>query len=125
MSRVRGYDTKPELAVRSILHRMGYRFRVHQDILPGDPDIVLSKHKRAVFIHGCFWHGHKRCPRAKRPTTHRAFWNNKLDKNIERDKMQQRELIKLGWKYLVIWQCEVNDPDKIRRKLKKFLNTST
>ena len=124
MSRVHSYDTKPELIVRSILHRMGFRFRVHQGQLPGDPDIVLSKHKKAVFVHGCFWHGHKGCPRAKRPTSNISFWAEKLDKNINRDKAQHRELRKMGWKYLVIWQCEIGNWNRVQNKLRKFLISS-
>jgi len=121
MSRIRGYDTKPELTVRSIIHRMGFRFRVHQDKLPGDPDIVLAKHKRVIFVHGCFWHGHKKCPRSKRPTSNRDFWQSKLDKNMERDSRQQNELNKMGWKYLIIWQCEVNTPNRLQQKIRRFL----
>jgi DNA mismatch endonuclease (patch repair protein) len=123
MSLIRGYDTKPELIVRSILHGMGYRFRIHQDKLPGNPDIVLRKYSRVIFVHGCFWHGHKGCLRAKRPATHKAFWADKLDKNIARDKTQQRQLKTLGWKYLVIWQCEVDKKHKLRTKLMRFLTS--
>jgi DNA mismatch endonuclease (patch repair protein) len=122
MSRIRGYDTKPELTVRSIVHRMGFRFRSHGEDLPGNPDIVLPKHKKVIFIHGCFWHGHKGCKRSKRPSTNVSFWQDKLDKNIERDKRQQRELRKLGWKYLIIWQCEINRPNLLRNNIKRFLS---
>jgi DNA mismatch endonuclease (patch repair protein) len=122
MSRIRGYDTKPELIVRSIVHRMGYRFRLHLEDLPGNPDIVLPRHNKVIFIHGCFWHGHRGCQRSKRPTTNVAFWQEKLDKNIQRDQRQQKELRKLGWKYLVIWQCEMNRPNRIRKKIKRFLD---
>jgi DNA mismatch endonuclease (patch repair protein) len=122
MSRIRGYDTKPELIVRSIVHRMGYRFRLHLEDLPGNPDIVLPRHNKVIFIHGCFWHGHRGCQRSKRPATNVVFWQEKLDKNIQRDKRQQKELRKLGWKYLVIWQCEMNRPNRIRKKIKRFLD---
>jgi DNA mismatch endonuclease (patch repair protein) len=121
MSRVHSYDTKPELIVRSIIHRMGYRFRVHQDKLPGSPDIVLTRHKKVVFVHGCFWHGHKHCSRAKRPSSNESFWNLKLDKNIERDKNQQKELRRMGWRYLIIWQCEINKLDSLKQKISNFL----
>jgi len=121
MSSIHGYDTGPELLVRSIVHHMGYRFRVHQDKLPGNPDLVMAKHRSVIFIHGCFWHGHKNCPRSRRPTSNKAFWIEKLDKNIERDRLQMRQLRRLGWKVLVIWQCEVGDQEKIRRKLNRFL----
>ena len=122
MSRIHGYDTKPELMIRSLVHRMGYRFRVHQDKLPGNPDVVLAKHKKVIFVHGCFWHGHKGCPRSKRPTSNKNFWQYKLDKNIERDKRQQNKLKNLGWKYLVIWQCEANRMDPLQKKIRIFLD---
>lgn len=121
MSRVRGYDTEPELLVRSFLFRLGYRFRIHQDKLPGNPDIVLARHKKVIFVHGCFWHGHKGCSRSKRPQAHYSFWKEKLDKNTERDKMQQGELRKLGWKYLVIWQCQIKNFERLQKRIKEFL----
>lgn len=102
MSRVKGRDTKPEMLVRSLVHRMGFRFRVHRRELPGNPDIVLPRHGKAIFVHGCFWHGHKRCSRSKRPKTNKTFWNNKIDENIERDKRFRRELRRMGWKVLVV-----------------------
>lgn len=92
MSRVSGKNTKPELIVRSLLHNMGYRFRLHRKDLPGKPDITLPKYKKNIFVHGCFWHGHLDCPRAKRPATNKKFWNEKLNKNIERDKVAVRNL---------------------------------
>ena len=122
MSRVKGRDTKPELLVRSFVHRMGFRFRVHRGDLPGNPDIVLPRHGKVIFVHGCFWHGHKRCPRSKRPTTNKRFWNKKLDGNIERDKRFQRKLRRMGWKVLVVWQCETKRPERLLGKLERFLN---
>ena len=122
MSRVKGRDTKPEILVRSVIHRMGYRFRVHRSDLPGNPDIVLPRHGKIIFVHGCFWHGHKRCPRSKRPTTNKSFWNEKLNKNIDRDKRQQKEIKNMGWKVLVVWQCEIRKPSKLLEKLERFLN---
>ncbi|OPY07920.1 MAG: Very short patch repair protein [Syntrophaceae bacterium PtaB.Bin095] len=122
MSRVRGRDTKPEILVRSFVHRMGFRFRIHRRDLPGNPDIVLPRHGKVIFVHGCFWHGHKRCQRSKRPTTNKGFWNKKLDENIERDKRFQRKLRLMGWKVLVLWQCEVRKPEKMLRKLERFLH---
>lgn len=96
MGRVKSRNTKPEMLVRSMIHRMGFRFRLHKKDLPGNPDIVLCKHKKVIFIHGCFWHGHEDCPRSKRPTTNIEFWNKKLDQNIERDKRFQRLLKEAG-----------------------------
>jgi len=122
MSRVKGRDTKPELLVRSFVHRMGFRFRVHRRDLPGNPDIVLPRHGKVIFVHGCFWHGHKRCPRAKRPTTNKRFWNKKLDGNIERDKRFRKKLRRMGWKVLVVWQCETRNPEKVLGKLERFLH---
>jgi len=121
MSRVKGRNTKPEILVRSMIHRMGYRFRLHRRDLPGNPDIVLPRHKKVVFVHGCFWHGHKGCKRSARPSSNKAFWKKKLDGNIERDKRKRRELRRLGWEYLIIWQCELRRPDRVRRKLDRFL----
>lgn len=122
MSKVRGKNTKPELVVRSLLHRMGYRFRLHRRDLPGNPDIVLPRHKKVIFVHGCFWHGHKDCLRAKRPTTNEAFWNEKLSKNIERDKRYRKELETLGWSVLLVWSCRIKDPEALREELESFMN---
>ncbi|MEW6595843.1 MAG: very short patch repair endonuclease [Thermodesulfobacteriota bacterium] len=122
MSRVSGKNTKPEIAVRSFLHNLGYRFRLHRKDLPGNPDITLPKHKKVIFVHGCFWHGHKDCSRSKRPTTNEEFWRNKLDKNIERDKANVNALKKSGWEVLTVWTCEVNNTDKLKIKLLSFLD---
>ncbi|MDY6851369.1 MAG: very short patch repair endonuclease [Thermodesulfobacteriota bacterium] len=121
MSRISGKNTKPELVVRSLLHNMGYRFRLHRNDLPGKPDITLPKHKKIIFVHGCFWHGHIDCPRAKRPETNKEFWHEKLNKNIERDKATVKKLRQLGWGVLTVWTCEVNDADKLKIKLLSFL----
>ena len=122
MSRVSGKNTKPELIVRSQLHRLGYRFRLHRKDLPGKPDITLPRHQKVIFIHGCFWHGHRDCSRSKRPATNKKFWNEKLDKNIKRDNENITELQELGWKVLVIWTCEVRDMNKLNSKLLSFLD---
>lgn len=121
MSRVKGRNTAPEILIRSILHRMGFRFRIHRRDLPGNPDIVLPLHSKVIFVHGCFWHGHKRCPRSKRPTTRKGFWNRKLDQNIERDKHSQLELQRMGWKVLVVWECQTRKLEKLFSKLQKFM----
>ncbi len=107
MSRVKGKDTSPERVVRSFVHRLGYRFRLHARDLPGKPDIVLPRHRKIVFVHGCFWHGHKRCPRSGRPATNKAFWKKKLDGNMERDERDQRRLRRMGFRVLVVWECQV------------------
>lgn len=122
MSRVKGRDTKPEILVRSLVHRMGFRFRIHRGDLPGKPDMVLPRHGKIIFVHGCFWHGHKGCPRSKRPKTNMDFWNKKLDMNIKRDKVFQGKLRSRGWKVMVIWQCETQRPEKLLRKFERFLH---
>ncbi|WP_213378867.1 very short patch repair endonuclease [Allochromatium tepidum] len=121
MSLVKGRDTKPEKVVRSLLHAMGYRFRLHRNELPGKPDIVLPKYRKAIFIHGCFWHGHAGCRRAARPESNADFWNKKIDENMARDKKAQAELKNSGWDLLVIWQCEMKDLEKLRRNLNQFI----
>ena len=123
MSRVSGKNTKPELIVRSLLHNLGFRFRLHRKDLPGQPDITLPKHKKVIFIHGCFWHGHKDCSRSKRPATNKKFWNEKLDKNIERDKRNLEKLKKLGWDTLIVWTCEVKDISRLENKLQSFFKS--
>ena len=123
MSRVRGKNTKPELAVRRLLHALGFRFRLHRKDLPGNPDIVLPRHQAVVFVHGCFWHGHEGCSRSKRPTTNTVFWNEKLARNMQRDRHQLRELRSLGWRVLVVWECQVRNLAVLERRLNRFLVT--
>ncbi len=105
MSRIKGANTKPEIGVRSLLHRIGYRFRLHRRDLPGTPDIVLPGRKAVVFVHGCFWHGHA-CKRAKMPKTREDYWAEKIDGNRRRDARKRRQLRALGWKVVVVWECE-------------------
>jgi DNA mismatch endonuclease (patch repair protein) len=121
MSHVKGKDTKPEILVRSIVHRLGFRFRKHKSDLPGKPDIVLVKYRKVIFVHGCFWHGHKKCSRSSRPQSNKSFWVEKLDKNTARDKRTKRELELQGWKVLIIWTCETNNILKLQNKIAKFL----
>jgi DNA mismatch endonuclease, patch repair protein len=121
MSLVSGKNTKPEMAVRSLLHNLGFRFRLHRKNLPGKPDITLPKYKKVIFVHGCFWHGHADCSRSKRPSTNEEFWCEKLDKNIERDKTTVNALKELGWDVLTVWTCEVSDTNKLKTNLLSFL----
>jgi DNA mismatch endonuclease (patch repair protein) len=100
-------NSTQEIYVRKMIFSMGYRFRLHRKDLPGKPDIVFPKYKKVIFVHGCFWHGHKNCKRATLPATNRMFWNKKIIKNIIRDKENYVQLRKMGWKYLIIWQCEI------------------
>lgn len=122
MSRIKGKNTKPELAVRSLLHRMGYRFRIHQKNLPGSPDIVLAKYKTILFIHGCFWHRHKDCKYMYTPKSRIEFWNEKFKGTIKRDKLHKKSLKEMGWKVHVIWECEIGENiSKLERRLINFL----
>jgi len=121
MSRIRKTDTKPELVVRSIVHRLGYRFRLYRKDLPGCPDIVLPRHRKVIFVHGCWWHRHN-CKLGKRkPKTRIDYWIPKLQGNKERHKKNLRKLRKLGWKVLTIWECQTRKPEKLVQKLVKFL----
>ena len=124
MSRVKGGNTKPELRVRSLLHCMGYRFRIARKDLPGKPDIVLPKYKTAILVHGCFWHGHPGCKRATRPTTNVEFWNAKLDRNMKRDQENARKLAEQGWRVGTIWECELKDVESLKIKLNNLLKDS-
>ena len=120
MSKIKGHDTKPELAVRSLLHRMGYRFTVHAPNnrkLPGRPDIVLPKYNTVIFVHGCFWHRHKNCKIASTPKTRENYWQEKFAANVARDKRNTRKLRHSGWHVLVVWECEVAKEDKLAAKL--------
>ena len=119
MSRIRSMDTEPEKAVRSLLHRLGYRFRLHQKNLPGKPDIVLPKYRSVIFVHGCFWHRHKGCKYAYSPKSRTEFWKKKFQGNIDRDRRHKKELKKLGWKIFVIWECETLSTAILSKKLKK------
>lgn len=121
MASIKGRDTKPEKAVRSIIHRMGFRFSLHRADLPGKPDIVLPRHGKVIFVHGCFWHGHANCRKATIPATNTEFWTEKIVKNKARDVKVKRQLRQAGWKVLVVWECEIARSDKLLQKVKNFL----
>ena len=121
MARISGVDTKPEILVRDIIKSKGFRVKTHVGTLPGNPDIVLLRHKKAIFVHGCFWHGHKGCKRSKRPSTNKAFWNRKIDGNIKRDTNNLQVLKKQEWNTLVIWQCQIKSPERLKNRIYKFL----
>lgn len=105
MSKITGKETKPEILVRKYLFAQGFRFRKNAKELPGKPDIVLPKYKAIIFVHGCFWHGHKGCNKSALPSTNTKFWKEKISKTVERDKMKENELEKIGWNVLTVWQC--------------------
>lgn len=122
MSKIKSKDTKPELKVRKILYKLGYRFRLHRKDLPGKPDIVLPKYKLAIFVNGCFWHRHNNCNEASRPKSNSEFWENKLNKNVERDLKKYQLLRDNNWKVIVFWECELEGNEEeiisvIKRRL--------
>ncbi len=121
MSRIRGGNTKPEITVRKLLHGLGFRFRLHVKTLPGKPDIVLPRHRKVILVHGCFWHGHQDCSKAKRPATNAEFWDAKITANIERDRRNKSVLEDAGWQVLELWTCELKDPEELSGRLKSFL----
>ncbi|MDE2722095.1 MAG: DNA mismatch endonuclease Vsr [Gemmatimonadota bacterium] len=121
MRRVRRRDTKPEIVVRSLLHRLGYRFRLQASELPGRPDIVFRRRRKAIFVHGCFWHRHKGCNRSTIPKTRRQFWIDKFEENCRRDEKALSSLEEAGWKTAIIWECETKDIDRLELRLASFL----
>ena len=121
MSRVRGRGTRPEMAVRRLVHGLGYRYRLHGKRLPGRPDLVFAARRKVIFVHGCFWHRHPGCCLARTPKSRVDFWRAKLDGNRKRDLLAQRELGELGWLSLVVWECELNDLDSVAARVTGFL----
>lgn len=107
MSKIGSKNTKPELILRSALFKKGFRYRVHRKDLPGKPDIVLPKYKTIIFVHGCFWHYHKDCREGRIPSTNSNFWKTKLLKNVEKDEKNVKSLQEMGWKVMVVWECEL------------------
>lgn len=120
MSRIGGKNTRPEVLVRSMLHRLGYRFSLHRRDLPGTPDIVLPARGAVVFVNGCFWHGHA-CKRSRMPKSRIDYWGAKIDANRLRDARKRRQLVSLGWKVVVVWECELKHPDKLESKLLRLI----
>lgn len=121
MSSVRQKDTRPEVTVRSLLHRMGYRFRLHTRTLPGSPDIVLPRHRTVIFVDGCFWHGHS-CRAGRLPTTRSDFWKEKIQANRARDVRQTAELANLGWRVVRLWTCQLKETDQLALLLKSKID---
>ncbi|MFV3415503.1 very short patch repair endonuclease [Pseudomonas sp. NY15436] len=111
MAGIRGSDTLPEMKVRKLLHRQGFRYRLHQRNLPGKPDVVLSRYRVCIFVHGCFWHRHPGCRYATTPKTHEDFWQTKFDQNVKRDLRNRDELLRLGWRVIELWECGIRGPE--------------
>ncbi len=122
MSRIRSVNTRPEVAARSLLHRLGYRFRKNVKSLPGKPDIVLKKHDTVIFVHGCFWHKHTGCKRSNMPKSNSGYWELKLLGNVSRDRKHIENLKALGWKVCVVWECEIKNADKLIKKIQRVLD---
>ena len=120
MRAIRGSDTKPELVVRRLVHRLGYRFRLHRKDLPGKPDLVFGPRHKVVFVHGCFWHCHN-CKVAHDPKSNRSYWGPKLERNRIRDQKSLADLEAAGWQSLVVWECETWDEGNLKSRLTKFL----
>jgi len=122
MAAIRGVDTRPEMLVRKAAHALGYRFRLHCKRLPGRPDLVFPRFRAAIFVHGCFWH-HHRCPDGRVPSTRQEYWVPKLTGNQRRDRKNRHALRHLGWRVLVIWDCETRNAGAIRRRIASFLRS--
>ena len=121
LSAVGSKDTRPEMVVRRLLHGLGYRFRLHRRDLPGCPDLVLPRHRLALFVHGCFWHRHEGCNLTQRPVRNAQFWEDKFRRNVERDETSRKALKRLGWRVAVIWECETRNPTKLAARLLRLL----
>ena len=121
MSNIKGRNTSPEKIVRQCLRKLGHSFRSYNKDLPGTPDIVLSKIKKVIFVHGCFWHNHNNCKRAALPQTSRSFWKKKIKGNAARDKAIKIKLRKMGWRILTIWQCQTKDLEKLVKRIGTFI----
>ena len=123
MQRIRKTNTKPEMIVRRLVHAMGYRYRLHQSNLPGTPDIVLTRHRKVILVHGCFWHRHD-CPDGRKlPRSKPEYWGPKLERNRRRDEASVARLQELGWGVLVVWECEITNGKRVSETLRKFLGS--
>lgn len=118
MSKIRSKNTKPEIILRKALFARGYRYRINCKKLPGKPDIVLSKYRTVIFVNGCFWHGHENCNISHIPKTNSSFWDDKIQRNKERDSINSSKIINLGWNVIVIWECQLNNKTKLEKTLK-------
>jgi DNA mismatch endonuclease (patch repair protein) len=123
MRRIRAKDTKPEMAVRRMVHGMGFRYALHRADLPGNPDLVFPCRAKVLFVHGCFWHGHSCRAGRNRPSSNRTYWIPKLDRNKARDAVNRRRLRALGWSVLTVWECQLKDMERLRQRVGRFLKT--
>lgn len=121
MAHVHGVDTAPEMAVRRMIHAMGFRYRLHAADLPGKPDLVFRRLGKIVFVHGCFWHGHSCRAGRNRPATGQSYWITKLERNVTRDRAHVRKLRRAGWGVLTVWECQLKKPERVAARLRKFL----
>jgi len=124
MSRIRSKGMLPEMIVRRLIHAMGYRYRLHQKNLPGNPDLVFSRRRKIIFVHGCFWHQHPGCTDGHFPASNRGYWIPKLERNIRRDQVAVEKLKELGWVVLIVWECETQDRDILSLRLSEFLSAT-
>lgn len=124
MAAIKSKDTKPELIVRRLVHGLGYRFRLHRKDLPGKPDLVLPRHGKVIFVHGCYWHMHSCKYGRVKPKTNAKFWQKKRQSNVDRDKKDVRKLRRLGWKPLVVWECQTRDLSKLQSRIERFLGNA-
>jgi DNA mismatch endonuclease, patch repair protein len=122
MSLIRGKNTTPELVVRSLVHRLGYRYRLHVRTIPGCPDLVFRSRSKVIFVHGCFWHQHANCSIGGMPKSRLEFWGSKFARNKARDIRVKRALTRQGWRYLVLWECETSDSEKLSMRIRDFLD---
>lgn len=122
MSLVKGKNTRPEMTVRRVLHAAGFRYRLHDNSLPGKPDIVFAKKRKVIFVHGCFWHRHVGCHLCRMPKTNQLFWSEKFETNVIRDGLNNDLLIASGWSVLIIWECGISDLEHLEKRLRDFLS---
>ena len=124
MSRIGGKNTAPELAVRSLVHSLGYRYRLHSKKLPGKPDLVFAGRRKVIFVHGCFWHGHEGCKKGQLPKSRLDYWKPKIEANKQRDYGNETRLKDSGWNVLVVWQCDLKDSASLEARIVEFLESS-
>jgi DNA mismatch endonuclease, patch repair protein len=121
MARIRSKNTQPEVRVRRLVHRLGYRFRLHRNGMPGRPDLVFPARRKVIFVHGCFWHAHEGCNVANLPKSNTEFWREKFARNRERDATNRSALVNDGWDVMILWECEISKPDIVMAALTSFL----